>query len=714
MRPYVVPLGVGPEPADVVAALRDLDQPAVLWGAWFGGGVIIMRAPLRAQPLSTAAEVTSMIDNWPADTGGDPGSGLGDPEDGSIIGGGWLGCLGFTTGTSSAAFYDHVLRWRAREGWWFESLGLSGREAAMAAELKRWRDLLGASARPGRRTATVGLFRTRLPPAAAKRDYLGAVDRTIGMIDAGEVYQLNLCTRLHAALQGSPIELFARAAAQLEPAYGALLIRPLGPDDAGPRGGAGGSSPPESTQQRQGLASFSPELFLRVRGRAVTTAPIKGTAPRQPGEDDSPALRASAKDAAENIMIVDLMRNDLSRVCRPGTVRVDNLLSVQPHPGVWHLVSTVTGRLVEGVSAGELLAATFPPGSVTGAPKSAALRGIVDLEPERRGAYTGALGLSSPLAGADFSVIIRTLEFGGDELQLGVGGGITVDSVPINEWYECLTKAAPVVRAAGGDLERALRPTPPQPTDRQLAGGVLETMLAIGGNVLRLAPHLSRLDRSCRELYGRGLPDDLAGRVLAAVAAAGGDPGSGSAPARRRAVRVIARAGREALDVDISLRLAGSPPATSQLALLRRSPTSWRHKWADRAELAATENQLPAQLPYFVAPANDGGHVVETSRGNLFCLIDGVWLTPPLDENLLPGVTRRDVLDLMARHRIPLRIDCFTVEEFRGSAAAFWTSSLSGAVPVSAVDGHPLAGSDDIVALINSNLGIRAGAGRLC
>src|SRR4029077_381393 len=118
----------------------------------------------------------------------------------------------------------------------------------------------------------------------------------------------------------------------------------------GSRGGAGGSSHPESTEPREGLASFSPELFLRVRGTAVTTAPIKGTAPRQPGETDSPALRASAKDAAENIMIVDLMRNDLSRVCRPGTVRVDELLSVQPHPGVWHLVSTVTGRLAEGVS----------------------------------------------------------------------------------------------------------------------------------------------------------------------------------------------------------------------------------------------------------------------------------------------------------------------------------------------------------------------------
>jgi para-aminobenzoate synthetase/4-amino-4-deoxychorismate lyase len=687
----VVPLGAGPEPADVVAALPDHDQPAVLWGAWFGGGVIIMRAPVRAQRFSTAAEVAAMIDDRSLGSDEQPGEASG-AEGGSIIGGGWLGCLGFTAGTSSAAFYDHLLRWRPGHGWRFESLGLPGREATMATELKRWQDILATPARPDRRMATAGQFRTRLPAAAAKQHYLGAVDRTIGMIDAGEFYQLNLCTRLRSSLRGSLIELFARAAAQLEPAYGALIIKPAGPDPAEPQ---------------QGLASFSPELFLRVRGAAVTTAPIKGTAPRHPGQTDSPALRTSAKDAAENIMIVDLMRNDLSRVCRTGTVQVDELLSVQPHPGVWHLVSTVTGRLAEDVSTGELLAATFPPGSVTGAPKLSALRGIAELEPERRGAYTGALGLSSPLAGADFSVIIRTLEFSGDELELGVGGGITVDSVPINEWYECLTKAAPVVRAVGGELEPALRPTPPELTDRQLASGVLETMLAIGGNVLRLAPHLSRLDRSCRELYGRGLPDDLVGRVLAALASADSAPGNATASMGRRAVRVVARQGLGALDVDIAVLPIGPPPATSQLALLRRSPTSWRHKWADRTELAAAEDQRPRQAPYFVAPAEDGGHVVETSRGNLFCLIDGVWLTPPLDENLLPGVTRRDVLDIMARHRIPLRIECFLVEEFRESAASFWTSSLSGAVSVNAVDGHPLAGSADVLALINADLGVR-------
>ena len=223
------------------------------------------------------------------------------------------------------------------------------------------------------------------------------------------------------------------------------------------------------------VASFSPELFLRVRGRRVTTSPIKGTAPRTP--TGAAMLRASAKDAAENVMIVDLMRNDLSRVCRPGTVTVDELLDVQPHPGVWHLVSTVHGELADGVGTADLLSATFPPGSVTGAPKRAAVAGhrragARAARRVHRGARSGL-----PPAGADLSVLIRTFEIDGDRLQLGVGGGITADSVPIREWYECLHKAAPLVGAVGGRLAPALAEEPGPPAADLLAAGVFETVL---------------------------------------------------------------------------------------------------------------------------------------------------------------------------------------------------------------------------------------------
>jgi hypothetical protein len=180
-------------------------------------------------------------------------------------------------------------------------------------------------------------------------------------------------------------------------------------------------------------------------------------------------------------MIVDLMRNDVSRVCRPGSVSVPELLAVQPHPGVWHLVSTVRGELADGVTTSALLAATFPPGSVTGAPKLAAQAGIAEIEAEPRGAYTGSLGLVSPVAGTEFNVLIRTFELTEDALALGVGGGITADSVPIREWYECLHKAAPLVRAAGSSLVSDLvdEPGPPDPALSQ--AGVFDSLLAVRG-----------------------------------------------------------------------------------------------------------------------------------------------------------------------------------------------------------------------------------------
>ncbi|MER6875436.1 chorismate-binding protein, partial [Amycolatopsis sp. NPDC000673] len=173
---------------------------------------------------------------------------------------------------------------------------------------------------------------------------------------------------------------------------------------------------------------------------------IKGTLPRRGPADDGNALRLrqSAKDVAENVMITDLVRNDLGRVCEVGSVVVPELLAVHPAPGVWHLASTVEGVLADEVTDHGLLAATFPPGSVTGAPKIRALDLIAELEPAARGVYTGAVGMVSPLAGLELNVAIRTFEIAGDRIALGVGGGITADSDSAAEWQECLHKAAPL------------------------------------------------------------------------------------------------------------------------------------------------------------------------------------------------------------------------------------------------------------------------------
>jgi para-aminobenzoate synthetase component 1 len=200
------------------------------------------------------------------------------------------------------------------------------------------------------------------------------------------------------------------------------------------------------------VVSASPERFLRRRGDAVETRPIKGTAGQRS------VLERSAKDRAENVMITDLARNDLGRVCVPGSVAVPALCVPEPHPGLWHLVSTVTGRLRPGMGTGALVRATFPPASVTGAPKPRVLQAIEDLEPVTRGVYCGAVGwidagdLHQPPPrhpALELNVAIRTFQILAGRTHLGVGGGITVDSDPAAEWRETELKAARLLAVAG-------------------------------------------------------------------------------------------------------------------------------------------------------------------------------------------------------------------------------------------------------------------------
>ncbi len=191
----------------------------------------------------------------------------------------------------------------------------------------------------------------------------------------------------------------------------------------------------------------------------VTSSPIKGTLPWYA---DPSELRASVKDVAENIMIVDLVRNDLGRVAITGTVTVPELLVVQPAPGVWHLVSTVSARVGSDVSIASVLDATFPPASVTGTPKMRARQLLTGWEPHRRGVYCGTVGLASPVAGCELNVAIRTVEFDVDgNAVLGVGGGITADSHPDREWDECLHKAAPIIGSSAGTGRRVSLPAVP-------------------------------------------------------------------------------------------------------------------------------------------------------------------------------------------------------------------------------------------------------------
>jgi para-aminobenzoate synthetase component I len=256
-------------------------------------------------------------------------------------------------------------------------------------------------------------------------DYSSAIASVRQAIAEGLVYQVNLVQHLSALFEGDPAGLAERLAP----------LRPLHPE---PLAGDGWT-----------VVSASPELFLARRGRRVWTMPIKGTRPL--GESDD--LLESEKDAAEHVMIVDLERNDLSRVCEPGSIRWPELMAEQELAGVTHLVTTVEGRLRDEVGVAELLEAAFPGGSVTGAPKISAIDHIAALEPVGRGASMGALGRLYPNGDLDLALTIRTFAVADGRIHLWVGGGIVWDSDPAEEIEESWVKARPLLAAVGAPVE---------------------------------------------------------------------------------------------------------------------------------------------------------------------------------------------------------------------------------------------------------------------
>jgi para-aminobenzoate synthetase component 1 len=270
-----------------------------------------------------------------------------------------------------------------------------------------------------------------------RRAYRAAVGEIRRRIREGEVYQANLCRLISTEVTseaGDDAWGLAAVLARGNPApYAAVLDVPAVAGLPATR-----------------LVSASPELFLGRDGELVTSSPIKGTG--------LTAAHLLPKDAAENVMIVDLVRNDLQRACRPGTVEVGRLLEVEQHPGLVHLVSTVRGRLLDGATWADLLAATLPPGSVSGAPKSSALRAIADLEPTARGPYCGAVGwVDADTRQARLAVGIRTFWWDQGRLWFGTGAGITWGSDPDGEWAETELKASRLVGLAGGPAATAAK-----------------------------------------------------------------------------------------------------------------------------------------------------------------------------------------------------------------------------------------------------------------
>ncbi len=633
--------------AEVVRLAGELPRAVVLTGGWDAGEILLAADPIAVstgeQPAFDLLDTLEPVE--------DDASGA--------VGGGWFGWFGVEHGAHALGLYPHVVRF-AGGLWWDEAL--SG--LVDDAELEGRRTALVEALRRGPRQAHA----YAVGPVTSRRDrqaHTAAVERCIHEIRDGDIYQANICLTLQADVDGSPAGAAAALIGTLQPAYGAYV-------------GIGDGI----------VASASPELFLRRRGRTVVSRPIKGTRPRVGGaaEGARDALAHSAKDRAENVMIVDLVRSDLSRVARIGSVRVPHLLEVVPHPGVWHLVSEVTAELRSGAGDADLLAATFPPGSVTGAPKRRALEVIAELEDGPRGVYTGAIGYASPVSGLELSVAIRTLQLGAGRMTLGVGGGITVDSTPVEEWWECFDKARPLLAAVGADLvvPDAARPGP----DPLAAAGVFDTCLRRDGRPLEVAEHRARLERSLHELYRLPLP---------AAAALALEPADGVTGWERQRIDVLptgeVRVTRAAVPAPVAL-------ADQQPAHVVTVPGTGfgRHKWADRSRQEALEAAYPDRVPVLVDPY---GRLLESTRANVIGVRRDTLVTAPLAGGILPGVTRTVVLDLARELGLGIELRAPDPAELDALALA---GSVAGLRWVGRCDGHTYAGPGPVLTALARRL----------
>ena len=433
-------------------------------------------------------------------------------------------------------------------------------------------------------------------PLRDEKKHLSAVDRVKAWISAGDCYQVNLTFPVGFTAFGSPLALYARLRERQPVRYGGFV--------GDPRPGG------------EAIVSLSPELFVERRGRHLRTRPMKGTAPRAwPPEH----LRQSVKDRAENLMIVDLLRNDLGRIALPGSVRVDRLFEIEAYPSVWQMVSEISATAA-GDDLGDLLRAVFPCGSITGAPKIRAMQIAGELEADARGLYTGALGWLSPAGDLRLNVAIRTLELAcGGEGRLGLGSGIVADSEPEAEWRECLLKGA-FLRDADPGLH------------------LIETLRLAHGRYALLAGHLARLTASAA-WFGFACEPATIEQALRALAVAHPD-------GVWRVRLTLGKDGNPELAAfPLAPEPAGERRARWAVETIRADDPLRRHKTSERAQYDAALRQIAATPGVFdVLFCNERGEVAEGARSNVFVERDGVLLTPPLASGALPGVLRADLL----------------------------------------------------------------------
>jgi para-aminobenzoate synthetase / 4-amino-4-deoxychorismate lyase len=435
-----------------------------------------------------------------------------------------------------------------------------------------------------------GAFASTPRPLIAQAEYEAALATVKAHIEAGDIYQANLTFQNEVSILGDPLALYAGLRQRARAGHGALVFTGT-----------------------HWLLSLSPELFFTVEQGAVTTRPMKGTAP---AGSDPETLRGDPKNRAENLMIVDLLRNDLSRVARPGSVKVPELFAIESFPTVLQMTSTVIAELEPALGPIDLLEAIYPCGSITGAPKIRAMEIIAGLEREPRGAYCGAIGRLAPDGDAAFNVAIRTLTLahGATIARLGLGSGVVADSEAGDEWRECLAKGNFVASEPSFDLLETMRFDPHD--------GVVE-----------LDRHLARLKASADAL-GFAFDRHEARNDLQAATFRAGPSAVRLALSRRGVLAIELRPLVDPPEEPVVVAVVPLPVPAQDLRL--------RHKTSDRAFY---DEARRAAGTFEIVFRDEAGFLTEGSFTNLFVERGGRLLTPPLARGLLPGVLRGRLIE---------------------------------------------------------------------
>jgi para-aminobenzoate synthetase component I len=526
----------------------------------------------------------------------------------------------------------------------------------------------------------------------SQEEYVDAVEAIRDYIVRGHVYQVNMSQRFETPFKGDAFALF-QGMFEANPAPFFAFVQ------------AGDHQ----------IVSTSPERFIQLADGKVETRPIKGTRKRGKTPEEDNALRheleTSTKDDAELSMIVDLLRNDIGKVCAAQSVRVTEHKRVEAYQNVYHLVSLVVGQLDEGKSAVDLIRATFPGGSITGCPKIRSMEIIDELEPVRRHIYTGSIGYVGFHGTMDLSIAIRTATITGGRLVFSVGGGCVFDSKGPDEYEETLHKGRTLMRA----LEHTTTPAPVVLPAHERIGfwngkfkriseikvsvedeglsygyGCFETLRVDHGRVLGLDAHLARFRRTWTELFAAPFPDLTWRAVIEQVVTRSELAG------KLAAVKILA-AGRKPGEVEPTLvvtareyvhRLSGTGRTGLKLVVYphHRHTHLADHKTTNYMFQRLAARWAQKQLADEAVILNGDGSVSETNTGNILCVIGGK-LVRPLSEHVLPGTMEQAVCEVLAGRGMTVERRRVTVEELVKAEAVMVTNALMGAVAVATING---------------------------